>query len=259
MASPFTTRPSDAIPTIARPPRIWSRCSRDDRRCPCRCSPSRRYVGPQRIWREPLVRDAETDADLLALARAAHGHSDLILAGSAGLAGAAAAAWGHAGPVPDLPEGGSCLVVSGSRHPATRDQIGELERSGIIGVRLKRGGGESTRGVTDRLREGGVAFIASAEILDGTRAEMAARLAAAASTVLAEAVPAILVLTGGDTALAVLRALGARRLELVGAPATGLALGRIVLDGQPPLTVLTKAGGFGAPTLLASLARGAIR
>ena len=205
-----------------------------------------------------VVADAETDADLLALARAAHGHSDLILAGSAGLAGAAAAAWDHAGPVPDLPEGGSCLVVSGSRHPATRDQIGALERSGIIGVRLERGGDESTRGVTDRLREGGAAFIASAEILDGTRAEMAARLAAAASTVLAEVVPALLVLTGGDTALAVLRALGARRLELVGAPASGLALGRIVLDGRPPLTVLTKAGGFGAPTLLASLATGAI-
>src|SRR5262249_56779545 len=130
-----------------------------------------------------------------------------------------------------------------------RDEIGALERLGIIGVRLERGGDESTRGVTDRLREGGAAFIASAEVLDGTRAEMAARLAAAVSTVLAEVVPALLVLTGGDTALAVLRALGAPRLELVGAPASGLALGRIILDGRPPLTVLTKAGGFGAPTL----------
>jgi D-threonate/D-erythronate kinase len=158
-----------------------------------------------------------------------------------------------------LPAGGSCLVVAGSRHPATRDQIAALEGAGITGVRVERGGGASTRGITERLREGGAAFIASVEALDGAREEMAAQLAAAASTVLAEIGPALLVLTGGDTALAVLRALGARRLELVGAPASGLALGRIVLDGRPPLTVLTKAGGFGAPELLASLATGAIR
>jgi len=206
-----------------------------------------------------VVVDAETDADLRALVHAAHDHSDLILAGSAGLAHAASAAWGHAATVPDLPAAGSCLVVAGSRHPATRGQIAALERAGITGVRVEQSGGSSTRGAVQRLREGDATFIASAEALEGTREEMAARLAAAAGAVLAEIVPDLLVVTGGDTALAVLRALGPRRLELVGAPARGLALGRLVFDARAPITVLTKAGGFGAPELLVSLATGAVR
>jgi len=204
------------------------------------------------------VADAETDADLSALAHATLGRSDLVLAGSAGLAQAAAVAWGRAGSAPALPDAGSRLVVAGSRHPATHEQIAAVERGGLTGVRVKRGGSVDIRRVVDRLREGTGAFIASSDAFDGPRDEVATRLAAVASAVLAEVSPALLVLTGGDTALAVLRALGARRLELDGAPASGLALGRLVRDGRPPLTVLTKAGGFGAPDLLASLVKGAV-
>ena len=205
-----------------------------------------------------VVADAETDADLSALAHATLGRSDLVLAGSAGLAQAAAVAWGRAGSAPALPDAGSRLVVAGSRHPATREQIAAVERGGLTGVRVKRGGSVDIRQVVDRLREGAAAFTASSDAFDGPRDEVATRLAAVASAVLAEVSPALLVLTGGDTALAVLRALGARRLELDGAPASGLALGRLVRDGRPPLTVLTKAGGFGAPDLLASLVKGAV-
>ena len=82
---------------------------------------------------------------------------------------------------------------------------------------------------------------------------MATRLAAAMKRVLAEASPALVLLTGGETALAVVRALGARRLELDGAPASGLAHGRLVIDDTSSLPVLTKAGGFGPPDLLVSL------
>src|SRR5215470_14506046 len=177
----------------------------------------------------------------------------------AGLAQAAAVAWGRAGSAPALPDAGSRLVVAGSRHPATREQIAAVERGGLTGVRVKRGGSVDIHRVVDRLREGAGAFIASSDAFDGPRDEVATRLAAVASAVLAEVSPALLVLTGGDTALAVLRALSARRLELDGAPATGLALGRLVRDGRPALTVLTKAGGFGAPDLLASLVKGAVR
>src|SRR5262249_27546913 len=133
-----------------------------------------------------------------------------------------------------------------------------VERGGLTGVRVKRGGSVDIHRVVDRLREGATAFIASSDAFDGPRDEVATRLAAVASAVLAEVGPALLVLTGGDTALAVSRALGARRLELDGAPASGLALGRLVRDGRPPLTVLTKAGGFGAPDPLASLVKGAV-
>jgi uncharacterized protein YgbK (DUF1537 family) len=86
---------------------------------------------------------------------------------------------------------------------------------------------------------------------------MATRLATAMKRVLAEASPALVVLTGGETARAVLRALGARHLELVGAPASGLALGRLVVHETFSLPVLTKAGGFGPPELFVALAKGA--
>src|SRR5262249_59017433 len=77
-----------------------------------------------------VVADAETDADLGALAHAALGRSDLVLAGSAGLAQAVAMAWGRAGSAPALPDVGSRLVVAGRRHPAPRRQIAPLEPRG---------------------------------------------------------------------------------------------------------------------------------
>ena len=60
----------------------------------------------------------------------------------------------------------------------------------------------------------------------------------------------------GDTAIALLRGLGASRLELTGAPASGLALGDVIVDAVPVLSVLTKAGGFGAPDLFSTLLKG---
>jgi uncharacterized protein YgbK (DUF1537 family) len=53
-----------------------------------------------------------------------------------------------------------------------------------------------------------------------------------------------------------MRALGARRLELDGAPSSGLALGRLVVNENSALPILTKAGGFGPPGLFVALAKG---
>jgi len=74
--------------------------------------------------------------------------------------------------------------------------------------------------------------------------------------VLAKVSPILLALTGGETAQAVMRALGASQLEIVGAPASGLALGHLVAEGPRALPVLTKAGGFGPPDLFVTLASG---
>jgi len=58
-----------------------------------------------------------------------------------------------------------------------------------------------------------------------------------------------LLATGGDIARAVLGALGASGLHLVGEVETGVPIG--IADRQPPLPVVTKAGAFGsAQTLL---------
>ena len=59
--------------------------------------------------------------------------------------------------------------------------------------------------------------------------------------------------TGGDTAVALYRELDAERIELLGAPLPGLALGRLRRADGRELRLLTKAGGFGAPDLFARL------
>jgi len=203
-----------------------------------------------------VAADAETDEDLDALARAALRLPGIFLAGSAGLARAAAEASGHAAPTPLLPPPGACLIVAGSRHPATRAQIQALEASGMAGARLEEKREPDLGPIVNAISTGHPAFVASGEFLEGARALVAERLAAQVRAVLAEATPSLLVLTGGETAVAVMRALGARRLELDGAPASGLALGRLIAGDTPPLPILTKAGGFGAPDLFVALAKG---
>jgi uncharacterized protein YgbK (DUF1537 family) len=203
-----------------------------------------------------VVADAEVDQDLDALARAAMDLPGVLLAGSAGLAGAAARAWGFAAPAPPTPAPGGWLVVAGSRHPATRAQIDALEASGAAGARLDGAGEPDLAWVAAALRAGKPAFLSTTAGLEGAALDIAARLAGAAKRVLAEVSPALLVLTGGDTARAVMRALGAGRLELTGAPASGLALGRLVVDSTLMIPILTKAGGFGTPNLFVALARG---
>ena len=203
-----------------------------------------------------VVADAEVDLDLDALARAALGHPGILLAGSAGLARSAASAWGYAAPAPALPGPGGWLVVAGSRHPATRAQIDALEASGAAGVRLGGRREPDLAKVVGAIRAGRPAFVSSDDTTEGTREDIAARLAAAAKHVLAEASPVLVALTGGETAQAVMRALGARRLELDGAPASGLAIGRLVVNEASTLPILTKAGGFGPPELFVALASG---
>jgi uncharacterized protein YgbK (DUF1537 family) len=172
-----------------------------------------------------LAADAETDADLSTLA-AAGIDGPALLAGSAGLAAALARRLGP-GPTVALGDPGlrrPLLVVAGSAHPATRAQL-------------------------DRLgRRDGLQIVAPAAPLpaDGpARREVGARLAAAARARVEQAAPGTLVLTGGETAIVVLEALGAGGLRLRGELEPGLALAALVGGRYDGLAVVTKAGGFG--------------
>ena len=224
------------------------------------------------------VADAETPADLDALARVALGMPALLLAGSAGLARAAAELLGYAGPPPALPGSGAWLVIAGSQHAASRAQIDALLDAGIAAARIDSAapdlgapdlGAPDLGWVIQALAAGRPAILTTPvepRVLDarlagtrgagpppGGRAAMADALAAAARAVIAAARPALLCVTGGATAAALMRALGASHLELAGAPARGLALGALVVPDAAPLPVLTKAGGFGAPDLYLQL------
>src|SRR5881628_1967302 len=179
------------------------------------------------------VADAETDDDLDTIVGASLALDPVpILAGSAGLAQPLAERLGlHAGCA-TLP-GGRWLIVAGSLHPATRRQIAAAGRAGLH-----------------------VLATADAEHADG--GDAAATLAREAASLLATGSFDLIVLTGGDTAVAFYRTLGAARIDLVGAPGPGLALGYLRAPGYPALPVLTKAGGFGPPELFVSLRKEAM-
>jgi uncharacterized protein YgbK (DUF1537 family) len=183
-----------------------------------------------------FVADAETDDDLATLA-AAGAETDTLLAGSAGLAAALA---GLMAGAPSRGEGGGAarpagppavhgplLVVAGSAHPVTRGQVAHLRGDDGLWP-------ADAAGFEDALR----------------RADTARRLAAATRERVEHRRPGALLVTGGETALAVCRALEATGLSLAGEIEPGLALGAL-LDGPfAGLPVITKAGGFGDPETL---------
>lgn len=162
-----------------------------------------------------LVCDSTTQRDLEALASAALQVEGMLYAGSSGLARALAAVSALPTDSEELPVAPRTLVISGTAHPVTELQLRQIDLGPLPGTTLLR----------VRCEPGDQEQI---------RAACSARD------------PQALVLTGGETALFVLRALGADSLLLRGefAPGIpwavaqgGLASGRIVV---------TKSGGFGA-------------
>ncbi len=207
-----------------------------------------------------VAADAESDADLDVLARAAARRSALLLAGSAGLGRAFATALDYPAPRAALPAGAAWLWVVGSRHPASRAQLLALEAAGAPGAWVD---GETTPNLDPVLRalhRGTPAFIASAREAALEPRAAAAALAAAAARVLETAAPDLLAVTGGETAFGVIGALEASRLDLLGAPGSGLALGTLAVGRGArrarQVAFLTKAGGFGPPDLFLTLLGG---
>jgi uncharacterized protein YgbK (DUF1537 family) len=179
-----------------------------------------------------VLADAETDADLDTLARAALVSPSVpLLAGSAGLASALAGRLGFQAEPVTLPDARRWLILAGSRHPVTRRQVA-------------------------RAREAGLLVVSSPDAECGDRVAVAALLAAEARRLLDEGAADLVVATGGETALALFERLDAPRIDLVGAPRPGLALGYWPRSGRPALPVITKAGGFGGDDLFVSLTTG---
>jgi uncharacterized protein YgbK (DUF1537 family) len=177
------------------------------------------------------VADAETDDDLGRLVEAAGGlEPPPLMVGSAGLARALARRLGVLAEQVALPTGGRWLIVAGSRHPATRRQIAAA-------------------------RAAGLAVVASPDADADDRQAVATWLAEEARRRLERETFDAVLTTGGQTAVALFAALGAERIDLIGAPAPGLALGYLRAPRWPALPVVTKAGGFGPPDLLVTLAR----
>ena len=206
-----------------------------------------------------LVADAETDDDLMTLARAVGGERLPLFCGSAGFARQLARALPlsrSAHPRPEVEPGSDpILVVAGSQHEATTGQIEVLAEAGVPIVRPEQ------------------ALIDNLETpVDAVVQRVAMHLAAGRSTVLTTlglapcplgghlvagrlghivAAPEVshqvggLVLTGGDVAKAVCSALNATALWLEGEITPGIPWG--VLEGGRlhAHPIATKAGSFG--------------
>ena len=178
-----------------------------------------------------IIPDAETDADLDALVHAALAVTPApLLVGAAGLARALAARLGLLAERADLPAGPRWLIVAGSRHPATRRQLREARTAGLT-------------------------VLATPDRTVDHPPDALARLVEQAAAAIARERWDVVMVTGGETAAALWSALGAERIDLAGAPSPGLAFGHLrIPDREQPIPLLTKAGGFGAPDLLVSLA-----
>lgn len=194
-----------------------------------------------------VVCDAETDADLDAIALAAARTSPgLALAGSGGLAAAVGRAR-PAGPAPSVDPAGPVLIVVGTAEPVAAEQVSLLDGFTVHSLPAAR------------LAEGPVPIppISGPTVLrvdpgdhvdPGRGRAVAEGLAATVATVPG---PLELVLIGGETARRVLDALGVDLLEPLDQIHHGAVRSRLPGGG----TVVTRPGSFGGPDSLVRIVR----
>jgi D-threonate/D-erythronate kinase len=198
------------------------------------------------------VFDAETDADLDRIVANYGTHDDTLWIGTGGLA--QALAW-HAPAFAgaDLPP--PLLGLFGSDQPVTAAQ---LAACGTDWLSLSNGDAADISVVRDRLRTRG-RLVASLKLPPGLARDDAARRIGTSLHGLVRdlAPPGTLLVAGGETLRGLCLSLGAHSLDVQGRLAPGLP--RSILRGGlwDGVTVVSKSGAFGSPTLLRDLLRGA--
>ena len=201
--------------------------------------------------------ESETDADLAACVKTLAPHlADCLFVGSAGISGAVASTLVPQGETPKRPHAtGQILVAVGSRAELTARQVTALEAEpGVASFSAPNG---------EWLDESFLQSSADTVVLRATTApdgrvrnadEVAAGLARGAASLLATRPVQALVVTGGDTAMAVLDCLEQRVVRVTGDLLPGIPYSRIEVGGRA-VWLVTKAGGFGTPDALAEIVR----
>lgn len=166
--------------------------------------------------------------------------------------------------VAKMESAGSVLFVVGSAHPASRDQLkfgesqlqlkNEILISGDVDRETAEIGDLETRVATHLKRSGMAGIVSEApnrsrSIDFGTAALMANRLGEIASRLIAQGSVNTVFVTGGETARAVMDALGARFLVLEEELVPGVAVASLRTQDEIELTMIVKPGGFGEPDL----------
>lgn len=206
-----------------------------------------------------VVADAETDDDLLTLARAAAETPVRVLCGSAGFARALAVVLPIDRDRSLLSTHGDIavpiLVIAGSRQVATAGQVEHMELAGLRVIRPNQRMMESdvvslgplVADISRGLQRGESIVLTTAHLpsMPDNASLIADRLAAIVTAPEVCAHVGGLVLTGGDIAATVLRHLGVRGIHLRGEvrPAMPWGIAESALPSNLP--VATKAGGFG--------------
>ncbi|MGW5359536.1 four-carbon acid sugar kinase family protein [Actinopolymorpha pittospori] len=228
------------------------------------------FQAHRRAGARALVCDAETDADLEAIARAGSTLGPgVVWVGSGGLAPVLSANLGltgaeSPGPVGPVGATGPVLVAVGSASDIARAQAADLVAAGAthqsVPIAALDGtddaaGAVFAKEVQDHLRRGtDVVLTLGADV--GAGGPDDDRLAVRLGELLRPCAPLVggLVVTGGDTATGVLQAWRTNALRLVEEVEPGVPLSITV--APRPIPVVTKAGGFGnASTLTLARAR----
>lgn len=214
-----------------------------------------------------FVCDAQTDADLHLIGQAAaYLRERAVWAGSAGLARCLPAALNvptrqSRAAVP-LARNGPVLVVVGSLAPLSRSQAAVLAATNELAVVTLRPqgllggpGAQEWREDQDLVvcalsdRRDLLIVLGAEERLEG---DTTTHLCSALARILAPCQARIgaLVLTGGETARAVLTGFGVRFLVPIREVEPGVPLALASTENGEPLAVITKAGAFGDPQTL---------
>ncbi len=199
-----------------------------------------------------VMADAESDPHLDVIAAMAQQANLPVWCGSAGLAHALARQIGHAASTPHAPATQPSLIVSGSYQPQTQQQLRYLSERGTGLVKLDGDSGNLLQLCVDACvhqlsnQHSVVLMCPDTQVDLRNAAGIAQALGHATRQILAQLffVPR-LILTGGDTALAVCQALEAAAIELHYEFEPGIPVGRLIGGSADGATVLTKSGGFG--------------
>jgi uncharacterized protein YgbK (DUF1537 family) len=186
------------------------------------------------------IRNSLSDHDMGLIAAEWNGDDATLYVCSRGLAVAFAKRFGRTNERPLFQSFEPVVVAIGSRDPVTDHQVEMLCRSGNF-LRVKATDGQV---VAQDLSADRIVYQCAGEMLEPAHV-VSQRFAGGISAAITVKKPRTLVLSGGDTTLAVLNMLGVGLLEICGEAAPGLPWFMIPLEGGMKISAISKSGGFG--------------
>ena len=139
------------------------------------------------------------------------------------------------------------MLAVGSRDPITGKQIAALLASNKDAAIVEAPGGR----MPASRASGPLTIFACTGDMTEPPALVATRFAQSVAAEARRTRPSTMLLTGGDTALAVLQALGVRTVQVCGEAAAGLPWFEVASADGGTITAISKSGGFGTEDILA--------